>query len=669
MLLAGITVFSLASCKDDGSDSSVSSSTEDSSVEETVKFNPNHDFSYTETSDWILKDGKTDYKVVVPAEGGSTLMAYAKTELVTIFKEATGVELPVISDNEALAHTSTGKYISLGDTTLYKSANLGVDKTPLREDGVRILTKDKTVYLIGGKDEGVLYAVYDFLKLNFGFETYYKDCYELTTGVKDLKLMDYNVTDIPDIPFRDLGTGGSAPISNDYNDVMYSYRLRSYDAYWKRILPIHKRLDDPSSEKDADHNSFNFVPKDEYMESDPEFYSTQGNQLCFTARGDKAKYDKMQDLFFRKVVQSLKWYTPKTHPDMNYMQIGMEDNLDWCACDACSAAIEKYGANSATVLMFCNELSDKINAWMAQEENKEYARENFKVMFFAYQATLEPPFEWDEERQEFYTPYEEVIPREDVTVFLAVSGFDHSRSVYSDGNAGMYDNVRGWGQYMDDIFFWSYGGFIADYFSFADIYNFYADVYEFFYEVGGVFALTQQHSSQKGSDTGFFIMSAYVCSKLMWDSSLDIYELIDDYINAMYKESAPAMKQLFNHYRTQYNIQYTENGWSWHAWWNKPSFSDSYWTIGYINEAFRLLDEAYAGIEKYKNDEKTYSALKDHIDMEWLSPAKIAIDNYEDSFTVGEFNAMKAKFKSTCVRLGISHMGEHEKIDDYLAGL
>lgn len=669
MLLAGITLFSLASCKDDGAGTSDASSVEESSTQEEVKEkNPNHDFSYTETNDWLVKGGVSDYAIVMPAENTTTLLSYAKTELVTIFKEATGVELPVVTDDQVATHTASGKYISLGDTKLYESANLGIDKRPLIEDGVRIVTKDKTIYLVGGKDEGVLYAVYDFLNLNFGFETYYKDCYDLQTGVKDLKLMKYDVTDIPDIPFRKQGTGATTAISNDYDDMMYTYRIRSYDAYWKRILLIHERWDDNKSKCGAEHNSFMFLPPDEYGESDPEFYSTQGNQLCFTARGDKAKYNKMMDLCFKKVVQSLKWYTPETNPDMNFVQIGMEDNLDWCTCDACNAAIAKYGAKSSTVLMFCNDLSDKIQEWMAQEENKAYARENFKVMFFAYQATLEPPYKWNEERQEYYTPYEELIPR-NVTVFLAVSGFDHSRSIYNDRNAAMYENVRGWGAYMDDIFFWTYGGFISDYFSFADVYNFYQDIYGFFHEVGGSFCLTQQHSSQKGADSGFFILAGYVCSKMMWDSSLDVNDLIDNYMNAMYKEAAPAMKQLFDHERTRFNIQYTQFSWSWTAWWNKPSFSSQYWTVGYVNEAFRLLDEAYSAIEKYKNDETLYNAMKGRIDMEWLSPAKVAIDNYEENFTVDEYKQMKAKFKKVVADLGISNIGELDKIDSYLAGL
>ena len=56
------------------------------------------------------------------------------------------------------------------------------------------------MYIVGGSDNGVLYGVYDFLKVNFGYEQYYKDCFDIDTGVTDLPLKNYNITDIPDSP-------------------------------------------------------------------------------------------------------------------------------------------------------------------------------------------------------------------------------------------------------------------------------------------------------------------------------------------------------------------------------------------------------------------------------------------------------------------------------------
>ena len=59
--------------------------------------NANHDFSYTETEDWLVRGGQTQYKIVMP-EGASTELGYAKTELTNLFAEATGIELQAVTD-------------------------------------------------------------------------------------------------------------------------------------------------------------------------------------------------------------------------------------------------------------------------------------------------------------------------------------------------------------------------------------------------------------------------------------------------------------------------------------------------------------------------------------------------------------------------------------------
>ncbi len=123
-------------------------------------FNENHVFSYKATGTYIVKNGKTSYKVVVP-EVETEAVSYAKSELSRFFKEATGIDLKFIKDT-GITHNDTNRYISLGDTSLYKSLNRNDDIAALKKDGTKIFTKDKTVYIIGGKEGGVLNGVTTF---------------------------------------------------------------------------------------------------------------------------------------------------------------------------------------------------------------------------------------------------------------------------------------------------------------------------------------------------------------------------------------------------------------------------------------------------------------------------------------------------------------------------
>ena len=70
-----------------------------------------------------------------------------------------------------------------------------------------------------------------------------------------------------------------------------------------------------------------------------------------------------------------------------------------------------------------------------------------------------------------------------------------------------------------------------------------------------------------------------------------------------------------------------------------------------------------SAIEKYRKDEATYSKLKEHIDIEWLFPAKCAIGLYSNQYDVSE---IKPKFKSLCNSLGITKVAENVGIENFI---
>ena len=633
--------------------------------------NPNHNFSYEETDRYILKDGLTDYKIVMP-KSTVTEMSYAKTELVNIFKEATGVTLNSEYDT-GLTHTAEGKYISLGNTSLFQSSGLEVDLSSLKEDGVRILTKDNTVYLLGGSEKGVLYAVYDFLKMSFGFETYYKDCYTLDTNVKNLKLMNYDVIDIPDIDYRGRTTGVMYATTPDYDDIMYSYRMRSIDAYWNRSLPIHSG-DDKSSPSAADHNCFYYLPKEKWEDEYYEFYSTENakeGQLCYTARGDKEKFEIMTDLCAEKIEQSLMFYPTKDYPSYTAVQLGIADNYDFCRCDACLELSAKHNnAVSATIIVFMKAVARKVNAWMELPENADYKRENLAYTFFAYYDALVSPFVYNEATGEYEASSDEVLSEGlNIFPFFAVNKIDHALSLYDDANKNMLESMEAWLSHYSNAWAWSYGCFYLDYFAFYDCYNFYADIYAYFAKHNFKMVVPQLHSSQRGADTGFFQMAAYIMSKLAWDSSLDMQTLIENYMNAMFLEAAEPMMKVFEEARLWHAKEHYDNNWTYTAWTLNITGSREYFTIGYVKKLLGYFDEAYAAIEKYKGNEATYNKLKRHINVEWLYPALVAINNFENEFSVSEYNAMKTKFKAICNEEGMVCSGERIDISTILENM
>lgn len=87
----------------------------------------------------------------------------------TFLDLATGSNIQIVTD-AGLSYDASKKYISVGDTALVKSAGITVDQKVLTRSGFRIVSKDNSVFLVGGGDFGTLYAAYEFLTQEIGFE-------------------------------------------------------------------------------------------------------------------------------------------------------------------------------------------------------------------------------------------------------------------------------------------------------------------------------------------------------------------------------------------------------------------------------------------------------------------------------------------------------------------
>jgi hypothetical protein len=211
---------------------------------------------------------------------------------------------------------------------------------------------------------------------------------------------------------------------------------------------------------------------------------------------------------------------------------------------------------------------------------------------------------------------------------------------------------------------WMYGSFYRDYFCFFDSYTFFGEMYAKLVEYGYEFVNTQQHSSQRGTDTAFSNLNVYVTSKLAWDSSLNVNTLINNYMTAMYGDAATAMTKLFNQWKSLYASELKSLSWGD----ENPAAELS---KAQVDGLFDILDEAYATIAHYEStNPELYAKLKSHIDIEWLAPAKIACVELKWIYKLsGEYSAISTKFKTLCQEFGITHLNEFTTIDSTLSGL
>lgn len=604
-----------------------------------------HDYTATETENYLVQNGETEYQLVLPRFENE--LTFAKEEFIFFFKEATGIEISVTNEPPAgLTHSATAKYISLGNTKLLKSAGLAADESVLGSQGARIVTKDNTIYLFGGEENGALYAVYDFMSLVFHYEIYYYDVWEID-HVEEVKLMSFDVTNVPDVEIRSPSFGG---VRQNVDNL--GYRFRQPLLYNDYFLPVgdveHGQL------RAGIHNTDNILPKSYWGETHPKWFAdapvTNYPQLCYTAHGDKTEYEAMVAQIVKVMVDSLKSYSKINYPDYKFIGLMGEDENTVCSCEACTSAFKRYGSHTGAIIVMCNEVMERVQAEMSKTENRSYYREDLKLLFFAYNQFLTPPARYNNTTDTWIPT---IQMRNDVGVFYAKNkNVNYRLDVYSWANSTLRDEVEAWGAVSNgNICLWTYSTNFYCYMVFNDTFgHFTSEGYQYYISNGTTMFINQGESSQKDSDN-FDGLKAYLDSKLQWDCTLDTEELTNAWFNAMYGEASEKMKELFSEHQAASYYAYNLKGWYYGNIHNANLISSEFWPYETLNgmletcnEAHRIAFNTYA-----RTDFEKYKKIKRNIDLEWLSITALMLKFYGTS---GELTAER-----------------YTKITDYFFGL
>ena len=607
-------------------------------------------FTAPELEDYMVQDGKTDYRILIPANY-DTNAKVASGELQTFFKQATGINLIVdFESGEGLTHNENLKYISIGDTKLLESANFNgddntendYDKTVLTKDGVRILTKDKTVYLIGGGSQGNINAVYDFLAIMFNYEYYYHNCWEIDEGVLNAKLRDFNVTNIPDIKHRYTGW---AAVVNSSNNMAYRMRASLSEC----LIPMGDI--ENGYPMAGFHNTNEILPK-AVETNEGEWFSDNGDQLCYTAHGDPDSYQRMVERTVKVVIDCLKDYKVGLKPDYKFFSITHEDGGGTCTCAECQKQKETYGAASGSVIVFLNNvltlLHEKMDQAIAEnpEDAKTWARKDIYCVYFAYGGFIKAPStEYNEELGKYVPLNQDVVFHPNLGVYFAINNLDYSNDIYDELNNYARNNMEILFDLANIMVLWTYGVNFSNYMEPVNTFKFFnTNGYSFLASGNAEYIFNQANWNRAGL-TSFQTLKVYLDSKCLWDSSLDTEVLTEKYFEAMFGETKEIMMELWNaerHYddmlhdrvdnRKKYAIMRTTNR---SEWW--PAYTLIKW-MDYCERAMDLAEKAYKD-----SDPEKYEQILYHIEQEYVMPCHyLAYLHKKD--VVGEKWVEAAKF-------------------------
>ncbi|MBQ8657881.1 MAG: DUF4838 domain-containing protein [Clostridia bacterium] len=663
----------LVGCTDTNDSSSSSTDVNNNQNTTTVLENSIHEYGMEETNDYLVRNGKSDYTIVLP-QASSGDITIARDEFIALFKEATNVSLKVVFEDEVgLTHNATNKYISLGQTKLLESADLKIDYDELTLDGVRIFTKDKTLYLVGGSDWGTVYAVYVFMELMFHFDVYYHNVYELDKDLYNVKLYKFDVKDVPDIPMRNSYFGYIR-----YNVNNAGYRMRMANAIYAVGDNYFMPLGDtgtPGIPQQYMHNTKEILPVSaDYAKGYVDkWYDERQHQWCYTAHGDEEAYEFMVEKIAYNICEySLKRYTPDLYPYMNFLTVTIEDGaIGICSCDACKKAIETYGSITGAVIKLLNRVMEKVQAWQNLEENAAYRRPNLRMLFFAYWDFLDSPTKYNEETGLYEVTHPDCVMREDVGVWVALSsnGIEYNIDITSDRNTAARNLITSWADITDNFYLWTYQANYDNQLGLDNCFSFFTDkAYKFFAEKGAKYWFNEMRETLNDT-TVFKGLRAYLDSKLMWNANLDSEELTDKWFKAMYQAAAPFMKSLFHKEREFMNAYFLEigsigSGGNIND--NNPLTDGKIFSVSVLKEWISICDEALEfAQETYATHlPETYARVKYNIELESISPLYFLLSLHKGYLTAEEYTEAKTKFQNV-----LADKNSMPLVDDLLKSL
>ena len=721
-----------------------------------------HDFTNTDSdTEWLVKDGKTDYVLYVPAVQSAKIKT-AIQEFQLLFFDATGINISLIMDTTPAVEN--GKYISIGENALFESvyveddfegydANKHItksefDKANLKEDGVRILTKGKTVYLLGGSlDTGVVNAVYTFMNLHFNYEYFYRNCITIDKNVSDEKLKIFNVKDVPDIDRRcfnvawysttydiarnaDLNTGleladivnrgsrsrltGSQrddflpaydgdgykasthafihnvqeyfPNSNNENSTLYvNYEKYFHDEYkpegyeeldpfapsrYNELLAAKYGADDngdgiPDSwvANYGDGDSINAYEEHGYAKVNSET-SEHGKSVdwwhgvtpCHTGHGNANSYEAMKKRVAEVIMLALRKNPPSEYPQRRTMLFAIEDAGTPCSCDACTVYKKRYGAVTASINRFLNDVvRSYVRPWMQKPENAEYRRDDFVLSYFCYAGSAGVPVCTDETyRQEFEN---EIACDPNVGVYIAgISGLINNSHMHDAVCQYEIEYLNNWDKICDNMMIWGYSINANAAVYFTDSLTTYST--EFYQQLAnnGVYFMFNESQDIGEEATCWQNWSSYYQSKLMWDTTLETGPLFDAFFDAMYLDASDTMKEIYTRMRVHRQIIQDEFGIRNKSLQGTQIANEKFWPLGVLNDWYALFQKALGEVEKYKSvDPKLYDWLYEHIELEMLTPAFISLHVQKDNLTPAVLQEYKNILYSVTDKFPVLH--------------
>ena len=544
--------------------------------------NANHYANITDREDYLVKNGSTEYKIVLPANALSYEQK-AATLINDYYKKAVGTTFDVITDAQVV---DGGKYLSIGDTTLMRESGINVANDRFGRGGFRIVTQGDVIFISGARNierKGTYYGAQEFLYRTINWRAY-TDTEILYDLKSSIKMCDFDVVEIPDFNVRNIGYDITY-FNNDYKDlVRYDAQARGSYTALNYYAHSHFEVLDPSI----------------YCADHPEWYWYNGSYGGWTEE-NKSQFNRLGQLCLTNEEMTQAFIEELTYqfmakPEANFVHLGIMDSTTFCGCDNCKTWMEEHGnTNSAGInVYFTNRVAKAVQENIyAVDPTRE-----LQFQMFAYFATIAPPVKLVD--GEYVADCEEVIPAENVTIQftpLHSNGYETLDNI--EKNQTRYEYFMGWKAITDRLSVWMYCINFAHYQISHKNWDTMAEDFRFYYENG----VTNMYAQGPLTDSVLQMkeMRVWIGMKLMWNVNLSWQDLAEEFISVYYGDAAESIMLSYKIMTThQEKLRTVDDAFQAGKVQVVDPENEDFWPFNYVEGQRAVLQQAFKDIEHLK---------------------------------------------------------------------
>lgn len=533
--------------------------------------------------DYFYENGKTEYSIVIPFNS-SACERFSAEELKRILGFA-DVEIEIYTDNEVV-FDHDGKYVCLGDTRLFRALNVALSRKEFKFDGFIIESVGNSYVIKGVSDTGTCFGVYGFMEYIAGYRYYAPD--EIAID-KTAKNKQFHIKDVPTFFGRNVESYETV------FDMDHAFRLRINGEFSKREQkhgegsPWSSLSDQSYATQILDFRKYEKDHPDWYVWSDYGKYP----QICYS----KGLYDKeFYDTFLANLINN--YIIPEK--DKIFFMLGMSDNNAFCECEQCKKEVAKY-TRSGLALRFINKVASDVENW----RKKNAPERTIFLIGFAYITIFDPPVV--EKDGDYYPIDESVVAKDNVMIQIAPIQANYmyclTDPVY---NVQSRAAILGWNKVAKNLCIWDYrSDFRTQSFLFPTTLSAQANN-DLYARINVMDVFNQDQPFTAGGP--FVYMDDFARSKMHWNAKERYAELVDEFLDAYYKDASGFVKEYLQEFERYYSVMLSR-GWN-VAFDNHASLRREYYTIEDMLKFKTILDKALDRARSIKDREISEKVVK-----------------------------------------------------------